>query len=123
MREKEIMFGSRSRSHIMRQAELHRMRRIIRELTDMLPEESKNSPRAKELAGWGCTTTMHLVEINAQPIAGENNSRDFDFSRAAVQTCWRAGYVDTCRMLARQPWDDPIDPATAVTVYRSDASA
>ena len=74
-----------------------------------------------ELAGSGCTTTMHLVEINAQPIAGENNSRDFDFSRAAVQTRWRAGYVDTCRMLARQPWDDPIDPATAVTVYRSGA--
>jgi Patatin phospholipase len=52
----------------MRQAELHRMRRIIRELVDMLPEERKNSPRVKELAGWSCTTTMHLVEINAQPI-------------------------------------------------------
>jgi NTE family protein len=49
----------------MRQAELHRMRRIIRELVDMLPEERKNSPRVKELAGWSCTTTMHLVECSA----------------------------------------------------------
>jgi hypothetical protein len=31
----------------------------------MLPEERKNSPRVKELAGWSCTTTMHLVECSA----------------------------------------------------------
>jgi NTE family protein len=73
MREKDILFGSRSRGHIMRQAELHRMRRIIRELVDLLPEDRKNSPRVKELASWSCTTTMHLVEINAQPFEGETN--------------------------------------------------
>ena len=115
------MFGSRSRTHIMRQAELHRMRRIIRELVDMLPEESKAAPRAKELAGWGCTTTMHLVEINAQPFKGETNARDFDFSRAAVENRWEAGYADVCRMLERRPWEAPIDPATDITVYASDA--
>jgi NTE family protein len=123
MREKDILFGSRSKTHIMRQAQLHRMRRIIRELIEMLPEEQKNSPRVKELAGWSCTTTMHLVEINARPIEGETNARDYDFSRAAVQARWEAGYADTCRMLERQPWDDPVDPATQVTVYESDASA
>jgi len=120
MREKDIMFGSRSRSHIMRQAELHRMRRIIRELVDMLPEEDRYSPRVQELAGWSCTTTMHLVEINAQPIAGETNGRDFDFSRAAVEARWQAGYADACRMLEERPWDGPIDPATQITLYQSD---
>jgi NTE family protein len=123
MREKDILFGSRSKTHIMRQAQLHRMRRIIRELIEMLPEEQKNSPRVKELAGWSCTTTMHLVEINARPIEGETNARDYDFSRAAVQARWEAGYADTCRMLERRPWDDPVDPATQITVYESDASA
>ncbi|MGC1350635.1 MAG: patatin-like phospholipase family protein [Xanthobacteraceae bacterium] len=123
MREKDILFGSRSRTHIMRQAQLHRMRRIIRELADLLPDEHKNSPRVKELASWSCTTTMHLVEINAQPIEGETNARDYDFSRAAVQARWRAGYADTCRMLERRPWNEPIDPATEVTLYQSDAPA
>jgi NTE family protein len=121
MRQKQIMFGSRSRSHIMRQAELHRMRRIIRELVDMLPEERKNSPRVKELAGWSCTTTMHLVEINAQPIEGETNAGDYDFSRDTIRLRWNAGYADALRVIARRPWDDPIDPATEVTVYQSDA--
>jgi NTE family protein len=121
MREKDILFGSRSRGHIMRQAELHRMRRIIRELVDLLPEDRKNSPRVKELASWSCTTTMHLVEINAQPFEGETNARDYDFSRAAIQARWQAGYVDACRTLERRPWDDPVDPATNLTLYESDA--
>jgi NTE family protein len=105
----------------MRQAGLHRLRRIIRELVESLPEERKSSPRIKELAGWGCITTMHLVEINAQPFEGETNARDYDFSRAANQSRWQAGYADACRTLERRPWDDPIDPATQVTVYQSDA--
>jgi NTE family protein len=123
MREKDILFGSRSRTHIIRQAQLHRMRRIIRELVDMLPEEQRHSPRVEELASWSCTTTMHLVEINAQPIEGETNARDYDFSRPAIQARWRAGYADTCRMLERRPWNDPIDPATDVTLYASDAQS
>jgi len=123
MREKDILFGSRFRTHIMQQAQLHRMRRIIRELVDLLPDEQKHSARVQDLASWSCTTTMHLVEINGQPIEGETNARDYDFSRTAVQARWQAGYADTCRMLERQPWNDQIDPATEVTVYQSDAPA
>jgi NTE family protein len=121
MREKDILFGSRTRGTIAREAELHRMRRIVRELADMLPEEQKNSPRVQELACRGCGTTIHLVEINAQPLPGETNARDYDFSRRAIEARWQAGYADTKRMIARQPWKDPIDPATNVTVYESDA--
>jgi NTE family protein len=121
MRVKDILFGSRSRGHIKRQGELHRMRRIVRELVEMLPEEQKNSPRVKELRSWGCTTTMHLVEINAQPLEGESNARDFDFSRATVQKRWRAGCADAARMISRQPWNEPIDPAHDLTIYASDA--
>ena len=122
MRVKDILFGSRSRGHIMRQAQLHRMRRIVRELVEMLPEEKRDSPRVKELAGWGCTTTMHLVEINAQPLDGDSNARDFDFSRATVQKRWRAGYADASRTISREPWNDATDPATDIMVYASDAT-
>jgi NTE family protein len=121
MRLKDIMFGSRSREHILQQAKLHRMRRIVRELVDMLPEEQKNSARVKELAGWSCRTTMHLVELNAQLLPGESNARDFDFSGPAVRSRWAAGYSDTRRMLKQRPWEMPIDPATDITVYASDA--
>jgi hypothetical protein len=41
MRQKDILFGSRSRSHIARQAQIHQIRYVIRELVRMLPEERK----------------------------------------------------------------------------------
>jgi NTE family protein len=122
MREKDILFGSRSKSHIARQAQLHRMRHIVRELVGMLPEERKNAPEVKALASWGCTTAMHLIEINAEPIDGETNARDYDFSRGAIQARWQAGYADTRRMIEQRPWDNPIDPIAGVSVYTSDAS-
>ncbi len=122
MRQKDILFGSRSKSHIARQAQLHRMRHIVRELVSMLPEERKSTPEVKELANWGCATAMHLIEINAEPIDGETNARDYDFSRAAIQARWQAGYADTRRMIEQRPWNDPIDPIVGVSVYASDAS-
>ena len=122
MREKDILFGSRSRAHIARQMQLHRMRHIVRELVSLLPEERKSTPEVKELASWGCATAMHLIEINAEPIDGETNARDYDFSSAAIQARWQAGYADTRRMIEQQPWNDPIDPIVGVSVYTSDGS-
>ena len=120
MRQKDILFGSRSRSHIARQAQIHRMRHVIRELVGMLPDDRQNTPEVQELADWGCATTMHLIEINAAPIDGETNARDYDFSRAAIRARWQAGYADTRRMIERRPWDDPIDPKLGVALYSSD---
>ena len=120
MRQKDIIFGSRARSHIARQAQLHRMRHVVRELVDMLPKDRRDTPEVRELAGYGCGTVMHLIEINAQPLDGESNSRDFDFSQAAIHARWQAGYADAHRMIERRPWDEPIDPAVGVAVYASD---
>jgi NTE family protein len=120
MRQKDIFFGSRSRSHIARHAQLHRMRHVVRELYKMLPEEHRNTPEAKALAAYGCTTVMHLLEINARPIDGESNMRDFDFSKAAIQARWQAGYADAQVMIAQRPWENPVDPLVGVAVYASD---
>ena len=66
---------------------------------------------------------MHLIEINAEPIDGETNARDFDFSRAAIEARWQAGYADARRMIEQQPWNNPVDPAVGVAVYASDEPA
>ena len=121
MRQKDIVFGSRSKTHIARQTQLHRMRHVIRELVDMLPADRRDTPEVRELAGYGCGTMMHLVEINTQPLDGESNARDYDFSQAAIHARWEAGYADTHRMIARRPWDEPVDPLVGVTVHASDA--
>ena len=61
-------------------------------------------------------------KINAAPIDGETNARDFDFSKAAIASRWQAGYADASRMIERRPWETPIDPMVGVAVYASDAS-
>ena len=96
MRQKDILFGSRTKSHIARQAQIHRLRHVVRELFNMLPQERKDTPEAQELAAWGCGTQMHLMEINAEPIDGETNARDFDFSQAAIDAL-------ACRLAMRTP--------------------
>lgn len=122
-RQKDIMFGSRSKSHIARQAELHRMRHVVRRLVEMLPEGQRNTPEVQDLAGYGCTTVMHLVEINAEPLKGETNSREYDFTKTTIEARWRAGYADTRRMIAKRPWENKIDPSLGVAVYASDAQS
>ena len=57
-RQKDIMFGSRSRSHIAAQARLHRLRHVVRTLFDLLPEDNRNTPEVQELADYGCATLL-----------------------------------------------------------------
>ena len=97
------------------------MRHIVRKLVGMLTEDQQNTPEVRELAAYGCTTVMHLVEINAEPLVGETNSREYDFSPATIRARWQAGYADTGRMIARRPWDQPVDPAVGVALHASDA--
>lgn len=50
-RLKDIQFASRAESHIERQRQLHRLRHIIRDLAQQVPD----SPHARELAAWAAT--------------------------------------------------------------------
>jgi NTE family protein len=119
-RQKDIMFASRAKAHIPRQAQLHRMRHIVRELVNMLPEDRRQSPEVRELAGYGCGTVMHILEINAPSFDGEGYSRDIDFSQISIQERWQRGYSDARGMIERRPWDVPVDPKVGVAVHASD---
>jgi NTE family protein len=122
-RQKDIQFGSRAESHIARQGQIHRLRHIVRELVQMLPEGSRNLDEVKKFAGYGCGTTMHIIRLNAQRLDGDDNSRDTDFTRAGIAARWQAGYADTAQTLERQPWQIPVDPMAGVAVYDSDQLA
>jgi NTE family protein len=94
---------------------------MVRELVRMMPEDQRNSPQVKEIAGYGCGTLMHIVRINARSQKNEDYLRDLDFTAAGVRRRWQAGYDDTMRTLERVPWETPIDPMVGVAVHDSDA--
>jgi NTE family protein len=120
-RQVDIQYASRADSQIPRQEHIHQLRHMVRELVRMMPEELRNKPEVKEMAGYGCSTLMHIVRINANPEKNDDLLREIDFSAEGIQTRWRAGYEDTVRTLGRRPWEIPIDPMVGVAVHDSDA--
>ena len=116
-RQKDIQYASRAKSHIARQQQIHHLRHIIRELAKELPESIRNSPKAKELASWGCGTTMHVARLVAPKVDGEDHTKDIDFTPAGIRERWREGYADTRRMIERAPWRAPVDPMDGVVIH------
>ena len=116
-RQKDIQYASRARSHIARQKQIHHLRHIIRELAKKLPESTRNSAEARELASWGCGSTMHVVRLIAPAIDGEDHTKDIDFTPGGIRARWQAGYADARRMLKRAPWQRPVDPTEGVVIH------
>ncbi len=113
-RQKDIQFASRADSHISRQKQIHRLRHVIRQLTDQLPANKQRDPVVKELSSWGCGTTMHVAHLLAPRLAGEDHTKDIDFTPAGVAARRTAGYADTMAMIERSPWQAPTDPIEGV---------
>ena len=94
-RQKDIQFASRARSHIARQKQIHHLRHIIRELSKHVPASASRHAQVKELASWGCGTTMHVARLVAAKIDGEDHTKDIDFTPDGIRVRWKQGYADT----------------------------
>jgi NTE family protein len=116
-RQKDIQYASRNRSHIARQKQIHHLRHIIGEISKHVPEKSRESPEVRELASWGCKTTMHVVRLVAPKLDGEDHTKDIDFTPWGIKSRWQAGYADTKRMLDTAPWRAPVDPIEGVIIH------
>jgi NTE family protein len=118
-RHKDIQYASRADSHIARQKQIHRLRHVINELVQEIPAARRQDPRLRELAGYGCRTTMHVAHLVAPRIEGEDHTKDIDFTPAGVRARRQAGYADTRRMLERAPWRHAdADPIEGVIEHR-----
>ena len=116
-RQKEIQYASRAKSHIARQKQIHHLRHVIRELAKQIPEKMRKSPKVRELASWGCGTTMHVARLNAPRLEGEDQLKDIDFTPSGIRTRWQAGYSATKRLVALSPWNASVDPTEGVVIH------
>jgi len=120
-RQKDLQYSSRAASHIARQKQIHRLRRIIATLAQELPDEARKRGDLKDLAAYGCLTTMHVVRLLAPPLQGEDHSKDIDFSPDGIRMRWDAGYSDTVRVLAQSPWTRQCDPTEGFILHEAAA--
>jgi NTE family protein len=116
-RQKDVQYASRDDAHIARQKQLHQLRHVIRELARQLPASKKDGTACRELATYGCGTTMHIVRLLAPSLASEDLFKDIDFSSSGIRERWEAGGRDALQMIERAPWNDPVDPLEGVVVH------
>jgi NTE family protein len=118
-RHKDIQYSSRIASQIVSQQKVHRLRHVISDLVGRMPEQVRNTPEVRDLAGYGCVTRMHVVTLLAPRLDNEGHTKDIDFSPSGIRMRWDAGYVHTARVLESAPWEKEFDPIEGVILHES----
>jgi NTE family protein len=116
-RHKDIQYSSRIASHIARQRQTHKLRHVISNLLEYVPEKVRKDPLVQELADYRCDTRMHVVRLLAPRLENESHIKDIDFSPSGISMRWEAGYADTQRALTQQPWIGSFDPLEGVILH------
>lgn len=116
-RQKDVQYSSRVANHIARQGEAHRLRHVIEELSDLLPQDVLANPRVQELVAQGCPTRMHIVRLMAPSLDHDDQTKDVDFSASGIQRRWSAGYAHAMRAIERAPWRGEFDSLDGVVLH------
>lgn len=122
-RQKDVQYASRATAQVQRQKELHRLRHIITKLAHTLPAELRDRPEVRRLESYGCESVMHVVSLQAPALAGEDHTKDIDFSATGIAARWNAGHADTRRVLEQRPWTRPFDPLEGFVLHEAEAGA
>jgi NTE family protein len=96
---------------------------VIREFAKRIPAEEREDPTVRELASYGCQTTMHLVRLLAPRLDNEDHMKDIDFSVRSIEARQRAGYDAARRIIAKQSWRSEVDPLTGVVIHEAPADS
>jgi NTE family protein len=116
-RQKDIQYASRSDSHIARQKQIHRLRHVINELVQQLPAARREDANVRELASWGCKTTMHIVRLLAPRLAAEDHTKDIDFTPTGIRARCEAGLIDAREVIEQAPWLNEVAAHEGVVVH------
>ena len=116
-RQKDIQYSSRVATHIARQAQIHRLRHIIRELAELLPDDVRRSEAVSAMTAYGCLTRMHVVRLLWPGHDDEDQTKDVDFSPSGIRRRWSAGYEKTMRAINGAPWKGDFDPIEGVYLH------
>ena len=98
-REKEIRYSSRTRAGTDQFKHVQRLRAAAAGLLEKLPDDLKNSPEAKLLRPAVDRKVYNIVQLIYRAKTYEGHSKDYEFSRVAMEEHWRSGYHDARRTL------------------------
>jgi NTE family protein len=115
-REKEIRYSSRTRFNTDVAEDMQTMRRAIRQLEGILPDEIKTSLDWHLLSSLSCNAAITITHLIHRRAAYSAQSNDYEFSRFTVNEHWRDGHDDVERTLSNPRWKTREPPKAGVTV-------
>jgi len=116
-RHKDIMYSSRTRFNTDEAAQIQRQKQLIGRLVAKLPAHLKDDPVVMELTAGHRTGHVDIVHLIYRQSRFELESKDYEFSRAALREHWEAGRRDVRNTVAHPDWLAKSDPNDGVTVY------
>ena len=118
-RQKDVQYRQPAAGQIERQRQMHRLRHIIAELAAHCP---KTGRRARRLLKILRLRHAHACRrLLAPALAGEDHTKDIDFSPAASRRAGRAGYARHFARADRRALDRRFDPMEGFILHEARA--
>jgi NTE family protein len=100
VRQKEILYSSRSRSATDNYKRVQKLRIAVANLLKQLPAQLQESADAKLLEQEADDKVCNIVHLIYRSQKYEGIAKDFEFSRATMEEHWAAGYRNARHTLA-----------------------
>jgi NTE family protein len=115
-REKDIRYSSRTRLNTDMNAKVHNARKALRSLIAKLPAELRQDPDVVYLNEAAMENTVTVVHLIYKSKNFETSSKDYDFSRVAMEEHWQSGEADVDLSMSHPEWlQKPQNGETMVT--------
>jgi len=116
-REKDIRFSSRTRMNTDKNKQLHNVRKAVHDLIGKLPDHLKNDPSVDILWKAVQESTVTVVHLIYRSKNYETSSKDYDFSRVAMDEHWNAGVRDVHVSMRHKDWLEQPQPDETMVTY------
>lgn len=116
-RQKDIQYSSRTRANTDRIRRMQDLRRKLHYALSQLPDEKLKTPEMQALWEESCAAQMHIAQLIYRPRPGEQASKDYEFSRATMESRWRHGRYDTRYGLRDKGWLRALPDHEGVATY------
>jgi NTE family protein len=100
VRQKEIVYSSRTRAATDQYKNAQRLRIALANLMKQIPDEIRTSEDAKLLAREADDKVCNIAHLIYRAKKYEGIAKDFEFSRRTMEEHWKSGYDNAQRTLA-----------------------
>lgn len=117
-RTKDIQYSSRTRMVTDTLSRSQHFRRVLREVLEKVPEETRRDDKWCKLADeLACNKHFNIVHLIYRDKAFETEYKDFQFGTPTMRSHWESGLDDIRKTLAQPGWLDLPDDQTAFVTH------